>query len=384
MKILFVGTKMQGYFISEECKSRKWTLDYIETTENMELEKYLSDILAVGRNGYDYIVYDTTSCISDADVIAHTIASVVKSNNIKPIIIVNTLNAKNAVVAACINQSLRSFINKGSGTASDFKEQFVYNVTEFYEKVGREDVEEVAKEVTKSLERVKNTQTIGVAGACRRIGTTTQAIQIAKYLNYKGYRACIIEMNNIKYPNVRQQHNNASTELSFFEKTSLLLDLKIYDKSLGYIQVEGVDVYYKPDKLNEILEKGYDFQVFDYGVYFENAFNKAAFLKDDIQIFAAGFDVSELDYLIDILDNSSYKESKIIFSFVSEQNKSEVKSLLSDMNKDNKSFFFADYTPDPYILSNAGMLDDVFHLDSKAEEKEVPKKKRKGFLGRRK
>lgn len=386
MRILFVGTKMQGYFIEEECLARKWTIDYVETTENMDLLNYENDILVAAMNGYDYVVYDTTSCITDAETIAYFIEKNRKSNGMKPIIVVTTLNAKNAIVSACINQNLSSFISKGSGTASDYKEQFIKIVTRYYENVGREELEKVENVVSKSLEKVKNTRTIGVAGTCRRIGTSTQAIQIAKYLKYKGYRACIIEMNSLMYPNTRSWINGEASELSYFEKIRTFLELKTVDKPFGYIQVEGVDIYYKPEKLKEICEKGYDFQIFDYGVYSGNAFNKAAFLKDDTQIFVGGADAAEIDYVCDILDNTAYKDSKIIFSFVNEQNREEIKSIFMEMKKSTQDCFFAEYTPDPYVLSNVEMFDRLFQLEDKKDEtqaEESKKKKRKGLFGRK-
>lgn len=385
MKILFVGTRLQGYYIEEEASSRGWKLDYVETSENMDLQDYQSDILAACINGYDFIIYDTTSCITEADILAYMIHKIRETNKIKPIVVVNTISEKNVVVAACINQQIRAFINKGSGTVTDHKEQFINNVTSYYENVGRSEVEEVETKVRRSNERTKNIRTIGVAGTCRRIGTTTQSLQIAKYLKYKGYKACVIEMNNIKYPNVRQRHNKAAAELSFFEKTKLFLETEIDEEELGYMRIDGVDIYYKPEKLSEICEKGYDFHIFDYGAYSHNAFNKTAFLKDEIQIIVAGSDIAEMDCVIDIADNSSYKDAKFIFSFTDEASRDDVKIVLNEFDGKDKCFF-AGYSPDPYTLTDYTMYDKLFKIEEKESENKTEEKgkaKKKGFLRRR-
>ncbi|MDO4325636.1 MAG: hypothetical protein Q4E24_06320 [bacterium] len=76
--------------------------------------------------------------------------------------------------------------------------------------------------------RRQRLQTIAVAGALPRIGVTTQTLQIVKYLQITGYRACYIEMNDSDYP----------------EKV-LQLYQKARREKFGAVKFEGISLYKK-------------------------------------------------------------------------------------------------------------------------------------------
>lgn len=380
MKLLFVGTKMQGYFIEEVSNANNWHLDYVETPENVEIENLLSQVVTKAVNVYDYIIYDVTSCLSEAEKIAEIVDRIRSVNGIKPILIVNSVNANNVVVRACLDRKISNFINRGAGTISDLKEELIFNVTELYDKSGREEVEEIQRELEKERINANQIRTIGVAGVCRRIGTTTQAVQITKYLATKGYEACLVEMNEIKYPNIRQSYNGKSANLSYIEMCYLGFKAERSDEEKGYVRIDGVDLFYKAERLHEILKLGYDFYVYDYGAYNEKYFNKTAFDKDEVQILVCGSDPCELDCLIPIVDNAGYNSAKLIFSFTDDENAKDICRLFEGLS--SRCFFTGDVR-DPFSFSEdtKTFYDSLFDIEE--NETNLPKKeKKKKLFGR--
>ena len=114
--------------------------------------------------------------------------------------------------------------------------------------------------------------TIAVAGVCPRIGTTTQAFQIIKYLNYNGYTACYIEANQ----------NLFLDDLAY-----AYADVEI-DESAGKICYQNTDMFYKKERITDILKMGYDFYIYDFGCYNSKGFNSVAFLEKDKSIIICG------------------------------------------------------------------------------------------------
>lgn len=381
-RILFIGTKTKGYFIEEIVNSKKnegWRIDYLDFLTS--LEKNTNNILMETKEGYDYIVYDTEAFIEDADVIAESIYQIYNANGTTPIVMVSTLNEKNAVTRACLNKQIRDFISTGVGTTADLKEQFIKIISGFYDGNGREAVEQTEKAIQNRSEIVKNVNTIGVAGACHRIGTTTQAIQIVKYLTLLKYKACLVELNENKYEN-RLLSRVQKRELSFFEKTRLLMIVSNDDEKRGFIKHDGVDIFYKPELLPDIISEGYDYIVYDYGVYTDHGFNKTSFLKDDIQIFCVAANPAEVDYVFEVAENVSYKKSKFIFSFSKENDREDLKEVFSQFGDDRA--FFSDYTPDPYMLTNIKLYDGLLSIKENQKRKhDKENSSKKGFFKRK-
>ncbi|MBP2661566.1 MAG: hypothetical protein H6Q69_4598 [Firmicutes bacterium] len=82
----------------------------------------------------------------------------------------------------------------------------------------------------------KESQTIAVAGCLGRIGTTTQAMQIIKYLTLMGYRACYIEMNRHGYiDGVKELYNNIKE-----------------DRKAKRVTFEGIDMF-KQENIAEVI-----------------------------------------------------------------------------------------------------------------------------------
>lgn len=384
-RLIFAGTKENGYFAYEEALSRGWEIEFV--TENCNfIKKQIADISSASDKGCDAIIYDARDYLEDAEVIADVISSIRRANGAKPILLVATSNPDNALIRACLNRDIKLFINTGTGTASDFKRELVLTVTGHYDATDNE--QELTKKAREYIDRKKIENdaciTVGVTGACHRIGTTTQAIQITRYLASLGYKTCLVEMNENRYQNKRKRLSKKE-ELSFFEKTRLLFETEIDQPEIGYIRFQGMDIYYKQDMLSELSDMNYDYLVYDYGVYTDIGFNKTAFLKDNLQFFCAGAGAAEIDFALDVAENVSYKKADLIFSFTAEGDRNEIRLAMEETGSGNRCFF-TEYTPNPYILSNLKIYNSMIpisgNLKNQERDNKKPGKKRKRFFGR--
>ena len=384
-RILFAGSRASGHFAYEEALSKGWDIEFIDTDYNY-IKRQVADISAVAEKGCDCIIYDTREYLEEAEVIADVIASIRRANGAKPILLVPTANKENSLIGACLDKDIKLFINTGTGTPTDWKRELVLNITGHYD--AEENEPKFTREAREynSRRKIKNDSflTIGVAGSCHRIGTTTQAIQITRFLNMMGYKACLIEANGNMYPNKRLQ-DEPRTELSFFEKIRLIFNVEIDEPDKGYIREQGLDLYYKHDYISELTDQNYDYFVYDYGVYTDAGFNKTAFLKDNLQFFCTGGNTAEFEYALDIAENLSYKNVDLIFSFTAEADRVDIEETVKEQGT-NGRIFFSEYTPNPFILSNIDLYKEMIPLEENENTieilKEKPKKKKIRFFRR--
>lgn len=389
--IIFVGKEGNGYFVKEVAESMRKEVTFIAPKSS--IKEQMNDILLAAKEGAELIIYDVEEYIDEPETIVNQIVSIKKTNNVKPAILAPTLSEKNVILKGCIDNGIKDFIASYE-TSSQKKEQLIKIITEFYDANGRPEVDRIKQAVEEDKLIQQSYKTIAVAGSCHRMGTTTQAIQITKYLTFKGYKACYIEMNSNKY--INRTLIERGTDMSFTEKLRTTFEAEFLNENLGVMKYEGVDMLYNQDKLYELLRSGYDFFIYDYGVYNDKGFNKAAFLKDERRFFVVGSDATELDYTIDVAQNYSYRDCDFIFSFVAKEEWPDVIKVMDSARNVEKGAseskcFFTDYTPSPYILSNIELYERMFTglelkegspaalLSVKADEPE-----KKGLFGRRK
>lgn len=382
--IIFVGKKEKGGFAAEVAalpdihQQIRFLLP-----QTHHIRGLVNEILAASAAGCQHIIYDTEEFIDDADVLVEEIMRLRAANGAEPILFVPTTHLNNQVVSEAMDRGVSRFINSAA-TMSEQKSELIRCITRYYDANEREDLKQIRKAKDERKARMGSFQTIGIMGTCHRIGTTTQAIQIVKFLQSKGYRACYVEMNEIRYPNM-QLSRREKPEVSFVEKSLLTFDYNRLDEQMGVVNIESVDLYYRQDLLPAILEKEYDFYVYDYGVYTDRDFNKTSFLKDDIKIIATGAGAVELDYTLNILQNISYDKAMLLFSFTAGEDREDLLLFMDDFNAGGRCFF-TEYTPNPFVLSNPQLYEEMLNVHTKAGQNEEIQQgeKRKGIFRRRK
>ncbi|MGL4485351.1 MAG: hypothetical protein ACRCUS_10395 [Anaerovoracaceae bacterium] len=378
-KIIFVGSSSSGYFAEEVAKLRAFDFNYIEPKGN--IKEQTNDILFLGKSN-DWIIYDIEQYINPAEEIVEEIKTITMAINTQPIIFAPSFTPGSKLTTALIENDIKRFIVKGSATG--LKDQLEKNMAGYFDKLQRKEIKDSQRHIEEEKKILKSFKTIGVSGACSRIGTTTQAIQIVKYLQMKGYKACLIELNENKYVDTAK---GSSRELSFVEKIKIWFETQKEDEEIGLVKCFDVDMYHDQSQITKVLKLGYDFYVYDYGMYKNKGFNKMSFLREDIRIFVVGSGPTELDYTNELAQNSFYQDAKLLFSFTAENEKEDILDLMSKISQGStERTYFAGYCPDAFSFSELKIYEELLPLEGKRESlgEKKTKKKSAGFFGRKK
>lgn len=375
--IIFVGSNIKGAFAEDVAKERGF--DFGVVAEKGDIKAQVNDILFEAQNRkVDCIIFDIEQYINDADVIADSINSISAALNAKAIVYAPSFISGSTLTTALAEKGINNFIKFGYTT--DMKDQLEKNIVGFYDVNKRKEISEIENEKLKTEETIKGKKTIAVAGAMHRIGTTTQAIQIVKYLKFKGYKACYIELNDNKY--MDRDESLKHRQVGYTQKVKAWLDINKADDELGVIKYADIEMYYKQNTIPHILKMDYDYIVYDFGVYSERAFNRTAFVQADIKIMVVGNDPAELDWTQELAQSSFYQDAKLLFSFTGMGEAEEIKLLMDNIKTSNNKSngarcYFADFVPDPFIFSNLKLFDEL--IGALGTEEATPTQNKKGF-----
>lgn len=173
---------------------------------------------------------------------------------------------------------------------------------------------------------------INIAGTMPRIGTTTVAMQLIRFIYKFGYTAAYIEMNDHRY---------AESAYDMYADTKKDDDLKM-------ITCEGIDCY-PPSGLKTLTSGGapYDFLVCDYGSMTEDIFKKTehSFKNNGIPIIVAGVKANEIKYTENALRDRELDKAIYIFNFMKDDDKAEISGKMLDRSSLTT---FMNYVPDPF------------------------------------
>lgn len=146
--------------------------------------------------------------------------------------------------------------------------------------------------------------TIGVIGIMPRVGTTTQAIMLTRFLNEAGIKACYVEENNSQ----------------FCDCLTSLYDEFIYDSDRDCLIKDSLTLY--KEESRSFIANDVAYRIVDYGYLTDNGFPEN-YLKKDIKIIVCGtapleiahlvsnvklmYDI-DLNYIFSLSDNQHYQE----------------------------------------------------------------------------
>jgi len=187
-------------------------------------------------------------------------------------------------------------------------------------------------------------KTIAIAGCMPRIGATTQALQAVQVLNSVGYKAAYLESNRNQYLEqlVNVYANTKETKES--------------------IQSSGV-VMYKRNYAQIANKSNLDYLVKDYGNIDSANFEEASFAEQKIKVVICGSKPNEIFKTQAVLENPIYEETFFVFSFVPED---ERVAILSMMSENANRTFFTDIILDPFIEhpSSKSLFQKILSLDN--------------------
>lgn len=363
MFLIFVGNRERGFFCEETAKHHELDVQYIDADLHISSQ---AELILQYKEETTAIIYDLEQYADEAEDIVKWILRIQEAMGIKSIIYAAGFSSGSTLIQLLYQGGIKNYIF--SIYLGDQKEDLELCLNEYYENFGYEEKRGITFEVQNAEDNTPEngkaiTKCIGVAGAIARMGTTTQALQLIKFLQYSGYKAAYFEMNT---------HRFVESLLEAYE------DANVEDE-IGRVSYMKVDMYYRADRLQEVLKQGYDYLVFDYGVYSENGFNKISFLEKELQIFVVGSKPGgEFESTYDVLKNNFYNHVQYVFNFVA---KSEQKDVLELMEEKASVAYFAEDAKDPFAFSGDGSFwKDMLQVEQKDEKT----RKKYRFFGRRK
>lgn len=353
--ILFVGDGSQGFFLEDILSDIEETISYTGLVPYIAEAKQL-----MAQEKFNYIVVDITQFVDSCSDICAELNNIKMSMSIPIIIFAPGLQLQSEILISLNNIGLSLFIT--AVTPSKQREQFHTCLTRPNTPLNEINgfTESQIKKREPPIVRQKNYKTISLCGACERIGTTTQAIQIIKYLQFNGYKAAYIEMNSTK----------------FVLKLGTLYEEAVFDKTeCTKITYKNIDFYYLQEELSDILKKKYDYFVFDYGSANDQYFNAISFIEKDIPIIVCGSSPSEWDSTNAVIAKMLLHDAYYIFNFC---DKSEHQEILDLMQEKAKKTIFSDYAPD-FSLFTADR-NNLYKQIIKLENLSVSKPAKKGLF----
>ena len=172
---------------------------------------------------------------------------------------------------------------------------------------------------------------IALAGGGTRIGTTTQAMQLALYLKAQDESVAVVQMH--------KGGTNLDAYLKIIDEHQLM--------SSEHFIVSGLDIYRSSKDISK-ARKEFHYLVLDYGD-FNTLPDTSAFLDKEIKVIVGGIKPWESDKLNKVFDSDD-GSIKYIFSFVPEAEQAVVIDLMRDSGGIT---FFAPYAPDYWSYCGA-------------------------------
>lgn len=353
--IIFIGQPQRGFFAEDVARKLSIPFSYIDPAPKIQTQQQA--ILDFINQGAAYVIYDIDQYDMSPFDMTEAICQIEEATRIQSIIYAPGYLADSKAILTLRQNGLSYFITQT--VLSDQKDMLESYISGTYTPITQQS-SNVGSLPSTTLK--KGHKLIGLTGAMHRIGVTTHAIQLVKYLTFKGYNACYIQMNDSDY----------------IQKLMEWFEVEENDE-LGEITYESVKMYYKTENLPEIMTMDYDFYIYDYGAYHDADFNRTSYLEKDFRLIVCGSNPVELPETYDIIKNSFYADVSYIFNFVPETERNDILELMDD--KADKTLICASYIPDPFVLHDTSIYDTLLRIPDKPGV--TPQKRKKSFWRRK-
>lgn len=376
--ILYIGERHHAFVLNDICTRVESLTDGYEVFSALNVLEILSPATA---KPYEHIIVDVTVFANEAEEIVRTLLKIQKTINANIVIEAPGTLPKSNIIVSLYNAGFKNFVC--SNYLADKKEELIKCLTGFYDinPIPFEDEivslnmepEQDSSIQAISLEAIRQAQKqkteVGVVGCQHRIGATTQALQIVKYLTLKGYKACYIEANQSGWI---LDYMSSRTE-----------DEYRYSEQVGLVSYKGMDLYVDRQFIPMIKKKDYDFFIYDYGSYQDDSFEKMSFNEKNIGIVVGGIKPGELETMGQVLDDTLARNNIFyIFSFI-DTDTTDKKDIIELMDERANQTSFAPPAGNPFSYSSNrnSAYNAIFEV---ATRKVNNPKTKKGFFFRRK
>lgn len=357
--IAYIGSADTVYTVQLYASKHNIQLAVIDT--DCRIERLTDEIIT---RQYTHIIIDVSYLISPAAEICEAVRKISTCCNASLIFRAVGYTPEANVIASLIEMGMYNFIFGAS--LSEQKDELEKCMTGAYR--GRTDLTEYtagrepdAEPETGSLPvNIRPYITVGVAGCMPRMGTTTQALQVVKYLQFTGKHPCLIQLNQSGY---------AEKLAKYYECA--------HDVDIGMVSVEHTELYYRREKISEIYRLGYDAYVYDYGVFA----GQTSFFERDVKIIVCGSKPDEMEAFSHVIGNTyMIDDIYYIFSFTPDKDRQEILAAMED--RAGKTFF-APYTPDMFSYVKNPAHDNIFGVYGDISESGRTGKRLKKFRRKR-
>ena len=352
-KLLFLGEQKNSYFIKEAANQYGCEIEisgYVVSSTSM-VDRALVD-------NYDYILIDVSGLLMSPLDLKECVEQILIGSQARVAVMGQGMSMTTAIIQAAVEAGIHNVL------LSVYPREISEDCIEFLS--GNSNIETKKDQMNNTVyDEVKimpfakiniERTTIGVAGTIERIGVTTQAIQLCKWLKMKGKNVCYIQMNDSGY----------------VENLKVFYENVVVDEAQGCVSYENVEMYYDKARIDEILNRNYDFYVYDYGTITNEFFQKTSFFEKNYKIVVTGTKPTELNSFNQCMEELYHKHIHYVFSFVSEGDRENVMEMMSDKDKYS---YLAGVTLDMFSLNsdNISNFEKIIPLEEEIEEE--PEKK---------
>lgn len=352
-KLLFLGEQKNSYFIKEAANQYGCEIEisgYVVSSTSM-VDRALVD-------NYDYILIDVSGLLMSPLDLKECVEQILIGSQARVAVMGQGMSMTTAIIQAAVEAGIHNVL------LSVYPREISEDCIEFLS--GNSNIETKKDQMNNTVyDEVKimpfakiniERTTIGVAGTIERIGVTTQAIQLCKWLKMKGKNVCYIQMNDSGY----------------VENLKVFYENVVVDEAQGCVSYENVEMYYDKARIDEILNRNYDFYVYDYGTITNEYFQKTSFFEKNYKIVVTGTKPTELNSFNQCMEELYHKHIHYVFSFVSEGDRENVMEMMSDKDKYS---YLAGVTLDMFSLNsdNISNFEKIIPLEEEIEEE--PEKK---------
>lgn len=189
---------------------------------------------------------------------------------------------------------------------------------------------------------------VAVAGASKKTGATTQALQVSLYLQNCGYRVAYVEGK--RFPDI-------CNVIRQFSQGML-----VEDSELGFIRYDQLSIFYHFQKIDQVLDKEYDYFVLDLGCYNSEAFSMEWFKRCDYKIIVCGVGGQQYEDTKKVFESTSaISNCSYIFSSISEENRQFVREFVQERIL-STTFAIKVTNPFRYSAISNSTYQPIFHL----------------------
>lgn len=330
MDILYYGEKEKEFYFSDYARSQNLSVE-TNRVVTFSIESEISTILSAEPKE---LILDA-DCIIDDGVCAEKLAKVSGAIGCKVILIAIGYSAtKSALLKRFILEGISDFVTAPVLGRAKAEYQAIHEGKVLLADADKLDIqkEAAAKDILAGAaeDKEKELLTIAVCGCCERIGTTTLALQIAKYMGLQGRKVAYLERNRTGFVEATREAYKCDE-----------------DESLAKVSIDGVDLFYDLAMIKRIMREGYDCLIYDYGVGGND--NIVSILEQQEIFVCCGLKNKELAGTYAALRRFLHSEASIYYCF-NYVHPDAYEQTLSMMDRNRSKTFFMGYTPEMLIL----------------------------------